>query len=101
MKGMETLNNKVACTPFEKRSVEIENKSAFATVKSKVDLVPLTVVLPAEASLHSLFLTFEPTDTVWVKGESIKLAWSGEVYEVGGKRFILVPVESILLREKV
>jgi hypothetical protein len=86
-------NDRIACTPFERRSVEPEVKKAFATVKQKGELVQLAVVIPDG-------YRFSKGDKVWVRGETVRAAWAGEEYEVRGERFILVPIDAVVLHEE-
>lgn len=90
--GILTCNKKVACTPFETRAIEASVSKGFAVIRQKTELIGLTVVFPPQ----------EPAwicagDLVWVRGESSKLAWATDEYELEGQKFILVPLEAIQL----
>ncbi len=89
------VNKRIGCTPFEKRSLETEKKNNFLIVKSKTDLIPTKVVVGNTSDGN-----YTEGDTVWVKGDCLKHPWSGEVFEVNGVSFVLMPVEFVALHQK-
>lgn len=89
IQDVETMNKRVACTPFEKTSIEVANPRGFAVVKQKQGLSQLEVVFESEDGFHS-------GNKVVVFGSSCASAWAKEVYEIAGKKFVLVPVGEIV-----
>lgn len=95
-------NKKVPVEPFTVKGVEVKVSSGFGTVSQKTDLTALKVVFPNEASgkpdLEHLALY--PGDTVYVRGEMSAHQWAKEVFELHGKKFILMPEEFVLMVER-
>lgn len=89
IQDVETMNKRVACTPFERTSIEVANTRGFAVVKQKQGLSQLEVVFESEDGFH-------PGNKVAVFGSSCAAAWAKEVFEIGGKKFVLVPVGEIV-----
>lgn len=87
---VQTMNKRVACAPFERTSIEVANPRGFAVVKQKQELTQLKVVFDTDDE------TFHVGDRIAVFGSSCAAAWAKEVYEIGGKKFILVPVGEIV-----
>ena len=85
---MYTPNRRVACTPFESLAIEASGK-AFKTVKEKNDLLSLTVVFGNDR--------YASGSMVFVRGDVKTLPWTREIFQVGEKRFVLVPEECIQL----
>ena len=88
---LQSQNRLVACTPFEKRSVETVVNSGFATVKNKATLVPLTVIFGNDVYPHG--------SVVYVKGDQINAPWVKEVFELRGQAFVLVPHDQVKLAD--
>lgn len=88
-----TVNGKVACTPFEKRSVESEVRQGFAMVKQKKTLTRLEVVFAYEDKVSGNW--YSPGNGVWLKAEMCVHQWAKEVFTYDGKSFILVPAELV------
>lgn len=86
----KTMNKFVACTVFPKQNIEKTIKGGIAMVDKKVNLQELTVVLHSESG-------FLPGQKVWVRGDAVVQQWSKEVFTVGGKEFILVPENVIMV----
>lgn len=85
------MNKQVACTPFQRKSVETQVKSAFATVKNKIDLTPLKVVFAGKVGDVGI----APGWTVYVRSDGF-LTYGKEEFELLGKKFILVPEDRII-----
>lgn len=97
--GVVSLNDKIACTPFPKKSIQMEVKTGFAVVKQKVDLIQLEVVFDFENNEFRA----EAGDKIWIRGEFFNAVWAKEEFEleVEGekKRFIFVPADAVLLQD--
>ena len=97
---MYSCNNKIGVEPFKSVYVELEHKQGFTMAKQKVQLTKLKVVIgdvdtlraPSKDNGH-----YVPGDIVYVLGELQVHKWAKEVYEVDGKKFILMPTEFVLL----
>lgn len=84
-------NRRVACSPFQAKSVEVKIKNAFATVSQKTELTQMEVVFGNER--------YRPGTFVYVKGDVLTLPWTREVFELAGKKFVMVPEDLIQLVE--
>jgi len=91
---MQTLNNLVACTPFESTSIKVGVKSGVPFIEQKKGLTQLKVVFEDDCE------DFSPGDTVWVRGDAMAHPYAKEVFEVDGKQFILIPRNMILGRHR-
>ena len=89
---MKTTNKKIATTPFESRSLKVEVRGGMAVIKQKSGLTALKVLFDADDYLKG--------DTVYLRAECMKHNYAGEIYEVDGVSFILVPVESIVMLDR-
>ena len=90
---MYTVNNWVAVTPFESVGVKTKHVPGLALMEHTTTLTTLEVVYPCEWTQATG--TLRPGDIVYVKGVVSKEQW-GDVYEVDGKRFILIPRSAIV-----
>jgi hypothetical protein len=92
---MESRNKFVACTPFERRSVQLEVRSGVASAKQKVELTPLTVVFDfqPEKDQRPLLAGWR----VFVRGDEMLSQYAKEEYTIDGMTFILVPYDQIRL----
>lgn len=88
-------NNRVACEPFEKRSIEVQVKSGFATAKSKNELVRLKVLFRG-GGVHGTM--FWPGGYVYVRGD-VSVPWSKEAYTLDGQKVIFVPADQVFAYE--
>ena len=88
----QSLNKKVACTPFPSNDIKIEVKGGLPLIRQKNELSQLTVVLDSDCGLTA-------GEEVWVRGDACKHQYAKEVYEIDGKTFILIPVEMILIKK--
>lgn len=88
-------NKRVACEPFSSLAMEQQGKT-FVHVKEKTSLFPLKVLF--ETSWTHGQTPYHQDDIVWVRGDTKVLQWAKDVFEVQGKKFILVPEEYIQLR---
>lgn len=87
-----SVNKRIAVEPFPSFGIETKNKNAFTTVVQKTDLIPLRVVFASDTLLE-----VRPGDVVYVRGETQQHQWSKEVFELGGKKFIFIPEDVIVL----
>lgn len=86
---MVSQNKKIAVTPFETTQTQVSVTGGLARVQQKAELTKLTIVFQGEG--------YFPGDTVWVKGELCKHGFANEVYEIDGKKFVMIPAEFVLL----
>lgn len=85
-------NKRAACEPFSSLAMEQQGKN-FVHVKEKTTLFPLKVVMNTVSEDGGV--RYHEGDTVWVRGDTKTLQWAKDVFEIAGKKFILVPEESI------
>ena len=83
----------VACEPFTTTGVETEIRHGMGTIKQKVTLTALEVVF--------FGCGLNPGDIVYTRGVNNKANWGKEIFEVGGRKIILVPDSDILLVERL
>lgn len=86
---MKTINNFVACAPFQTTSIRAEVKRGVALIQQKHELTKLKVVLPSRDDRYF------PGDDIWVLGEAMKHAYAEQVFQQDGISFILVPYDVI------
>lgn len=87
---------RVALTPFETKEVEVKNVKGFSTIGQKTTLTALKVVYDYVDEKGDVKL--KTGSTVWLHGDIAKDERFSRVLEVEqGKKFILLPLESILL----
>lgn len=87
---IRTLNKKVACEPFPEMAVEKETRGGMVVPKQRGALTKLRVVFGDDGDFYC-------GSFIWVRSESFIQQWAKDVYELDGKRFILVPADAILL----
>lgn len=88
-------NNHIACQPVT-ISVEKENRSGFATVKQKTQLLQTMVVFGSSDPVKN---PYKVGDFVYLRGDVSTLAWARNPFEIGGKKVILVPCDQIVALE--
>lgn len=89
---MRTINGHVACSPFETTSLKISVDRGLAIHTQRHELTKLAVVLDYGT-------VYNAGDSVFVRGECMKHAYALAVYEIEGKKFILVPEDQIVAVE--
>jgi len=87
-----SINNKIACTPFEVKSAKTKVVNGFGTVENRDGLAALKVVFNSLITAGPL----EPGDTVYVRADGF-LTYGKDEFEVDGKKFILVPEDKVIL----
>lgn len=100
---LQSLNNMVACRPFQKEVEEIHDKRKLASISKYVTLAPLVTAMSFEMG----DIVFSAGDTVYVKGDRCNAAWAKEQFQVEGFlnndgnpiKFILVPVSEIIAKK--
>lgn len=91
-------NNRVAVEPFPQTSIEVKVNSGFAVASQKTNLTALKVVHAAmNTDINKALL---PGDTIYVRGETAAHVFAKEVFEVGGSKFILCPLEMVVMVDK-
>jgi hypothetical protein len=86
---MFTVNDWIATTPFPESGIKTGIRRGVAVIEQTIALTPLKVLHDAYASDGKHL--FKSGNTVYVRGEAMKHQWSGEVFEDGGVKFILIP----------
>jgi hypothetical protein len=90
-----SMNNRVAVEPFPEAS-KAEVKNGVLQPMNTAALTPLTVVFGAEISDFDEGLL--PGDVVYVRTKLRNSTTYGkEVFEANGQKFILIPLEEIVL----
>lgn len=83
VKELRGYNGEIGVSPFPKTHVEASVQRGFATVAQKDSLIPLAVLI-GNANI--------PTGSiVYVAGDACKQPFSNKVYEIEGKRVIILP----------
>ena len=90
-----SVNENVAVEPFPTNQVEKEVRNGLAVIKQKSTLQPLKV----------MFSDFWETEyavgsTVYVRADQCVATWAKDVFDLNGKKFILVPKNQVILVEK-
>lgn len=93
MKVFAVPNKSVALEPFPTLAVEKQIKGGFATAKQKEALYGLKVVFGDEEG------NYQPGMTCYVRGEHTPHDWVRKIYEVDGKKFIIVPTMFVAIVE--
>jgi len=88
---MVATNHQLACTPFTVTTVEATTKNKFATTKQKVSLTEMQVVFSDVEGKYPV------GSSVYVTSDQFTAAWATRVYELDGKKFVLVPFAAIQL----
>lgn len=78
----------VAVVPFDV-AVEKEVRKGIALAKQKTALIETKVVFGDKD------LKYLEGDTVYLRGDCIQLPWARETFQIGDKRFVLVPVGDV------
>ncbi len=86
---METVNKKIAVTPFETTDTTVVVKNMIPHLKQRTELTRLQVQF---MSLGDDLETprYMPGDYVYVRGDLCKHQLAREIFEVEGKSFILI-----------
>lgn len=92
MPTIVSFKHQVAVTPFPKTGVTAVVKDGFAKAAQKSGVEALTVVFGNSGELS-------PGDVVYVKGDGVA-SWGRDEYEVDGKKFVMCPIERIILVKK-
>jgi len=84
----------VALEPFPVMATEKTTKSGFTTVKQKTELTALHVVFPTEDH------RFLAGDLAHVRADQFTMPWAREIYELDGQKYILAPLNAILVLKR-
>jgi hypothetical protein len=100
---MNTTAKWVACTPFENPETKTDVKGGLVFITQKNELSKHKVVFDNHD--RNLFgsgggESYSAGDTVWVRGEMFKHQFAKEIFEVEGKKFILIPTDLILVKRR-
>ena len=88
----QTVNKRVAVTPFEVNQARAEVVGGLARIKQRHELTKLTVVYASENS------EYLPGDVVVVRSETCVHDFSKQVHELEeSKPFIMMPFDMILM----
>lgn len=91
--AFQVLNRRVAVSP-PNFAVEKDIKHGVALAKQKFSLAETTVIF---ADVEN---TIPEGTKVYLRGDTMIQGWAKEVYELDGKKFIVVPFEYIVLVAK-
>lgn len=81
---MYTPNKEIACEPFQSRSIEKKGAdTGFVTIGQGDSMTALRVVFRSA--------TYLPGSTVWVRSDRCQQGWAKKIYDIDGRRFIMVP----------
>lgn len=89
MAKISSCNGFIATEPFPTREIRATVKSAFAVVEQRKNLTPLKVLFDSE--------NVKAGATIYVRGDDCKAPWAGNVMELDGMQFILVPKANVVL----
>lgn len=90
-----SINGFVAVEPIAANVAETERKGGMTVLAHKVSVIAAKVVYNFPE------LGIEAGDTVYLNGDSIsKMDWYKKVYEIGERKFILVPKDIVWLVER-
>lgn len=85
------VNGTLAVEPIV-TSVEKEVRHGVALAKQKIALIATKVVFPDAKG------DYLAGEVVYLRGDCIQLPWAREVFELDGKKFILVPINDVKLK---
>lgn len=88
---------RLACEPFETLGIQTQGKT-FVTVKQKNGLLRTKVVYPCERLVDTQLSRgseIRPGFYVYIRGDCVSLPFTREVFDIGDKKVILVPLEQI------
>ena len=88
---MKGYNNEIAVEPFVNTALEGKNLGGFAVIAQRVELYPVKVVFGNER--------IPDGSTVWVIGDATKHPFAKNIFEIKGKKFIMLPESFIKLVE--
>ena len=89
------INGKVALEPFQEMEVQKEQRGGMVVPKQNNSLTKLKVLIDSGKQLDSTY--FPAGCTVWVRADTFRAPWAKEVYELEGQKFILAPIDQVLL----
>lgn len=78
----------VAVVPFEV-TIEKEVRKGIALAKQKTALIETKVVFGDKDNKYL------EGDTVYLRGDCIQLPWARESFQIGDKKFVLVPINEV------
>ena len=91
------VSKRIACTPFPDQVVEKEIVNGMVKIKQKGTLTELKVWISGVLGESETGEVLEQGASVWVRSELFNSIWARDIFELGGDKFILVPVEQILI----
>ncbi|MHA1860981.1 MAG: hypothetical protein ACTSVM_01615 [Candidatus Ranarchaeia archaeon] len=87
--------NRFAFTePMEDQTVALKERSGFGSLDQTTKIVPLKIVF---TSVFDERTRFDEGETIYVRGETYVTPWAKKVFSLGGKAFIMVPFDEILM----
>lgn len=90
-----SVNENVAVEPFPTNQVEKEVRNGLAVIKQKSSLQPLKVVFSGFGGTE-----YGAGSIVYVRADQCVATWAKDVFDLNGKKFILVPKNQVVLVEK-
>jgi hypothetical protein len=99
---LKTVNNFVACRPFEPLQVQQVNKHELAVITKKAQVVGLNVCYDSRGDGgNKPYFYLSPGDVVYVKSSCVNSPWAKEklTFQNGNIKgeFILVPFSEIVM----
>ena len=91
---IEVYSRYVATETFPAQHITGSVKGGLALMDQKFTLTKLRVVFGSSE------LKLTDQDSVYVTSDQYAQVWAKKIYELGGKSFVLVPVDSIVLTER-
>lgn len=91
-----TLNRKVICEPFPLSVEKPKEVQGFAFMEHKVKMISTTVLYNYENGTER-DACINQGNVIWVDGDHSKSPWALKVYEIEGKKCIIVPYELIVM----
>lgn len=85
----------VATEPFTENTPRPNDPTGAFVTTQRSNLIPLNVVFSCWCNDFVL----NPGDRVFVEGEQISSPWAKKVFEVDGKKIILVPIDRVVMLE--
>lgn len=90
-------NGKVAVEPFKEMAIEKEQRGGLVMAKQKGTLTKLRVVFNSGKEFVPESYYFPKGSSVWVRADGYALPWAKEILELDGEKFILIPVDQVLM----
>lgn len=91
-----TINRKIICEPFSPLAEKPKEVQGFAFMEHKVKMISTTVLYNYENGMER-DVCINQGNLIWVDGDHSKAPWALKIYEIEGKKCIIVPYELIIM----